>query len=61
VIVSRLNAAINDGLRSPEMKARLAQFQVEPKPGTPEDFAAFIASEAQKWASVIRSAGIKVE
>src|SRR5262245_6923574 len=60
-IVSRLNAAINAGLRSAEMKARLAQFQVEPKPGSPEDFAAFIASEAQKWATVIRSAGIKVE
>src|SRR5262245_54769128 len=60
-MVARLNAAINEGLRSPEMKARLAQFQVEPQPGSAQDFAAFIAAEAKKWAAVIQAAGIKVE
>ncbi|SRR6266545_704431 len=60
-IVARVNAAINEGLRSAEMKVRLAQFQVEPQPGSPQDFAAFIASEAKKWAAVIQAAGIKVE
>src|SRR5262245_23517641 len=60
-IVSKLNAAINDGLRSPQMKERLAQFQVEPQPGSPQDFGTFIASEAKKWASVIQAAGIKLE
>jgi tripartite-type tricarboxylate transporter receptor subunit TctC len=59
-IVMQLNAAINKGLQSAEMKARLASFQVEPKAGTADDFAAFIASEAKKWASVIKAAGIKV-
>jgi tripartite-type tricarboxylate transporter receptor subunit TctC len=59
-IVTRLNAAINTGLRSTEMKARLASFQVEPKPGSPADFAAFIAAEAKKWADVIAAADIKV-
>ena len=43
------------------MKQRLAQFQVEPQPGSPQDFAAFIASEAKKFAAVILDAGIKVE
>jgi tripartite-type tricarboxylate transporter receptor subunit TctC len=60
-IVNRLNAAINDGLRSAAMKERLAQFQVEPQPGSPAQFAAFIASEAKKWADVIQAAGIRVE
>jgi tripartite-type tricarboxylate transporter receptor subunit TctC len=60
-IVARLNAAINEGLHSAEMKQRLAQFQVEPLPGTPHNFGAFIASEATKWAAVIKAAGIKVE
>jgi tripartite-type tricarboxylate transporter receptor subunit TctC len=59
-IVSRLNTAINDGLRSAEMKERLARFQVEPKPGSPADFAAFIAAEGRKWADVIAAANIKV-
>jgi tripartite-type tricarboxylate transporter receptor subunit TctC len=43
------------------MKKDLARFRVEPKPGSPQDFAAFIASESKKWAGVIQSAGIKVQ
>ncbi len=60
-VVARLNATINDGLRSPEMRQRLAQYQVEPLLGTPQDFGAFIESEAKKWADVIQSAGIKAD
>ena len=60
-VIARLNGVINDGLRSDAMKASLAKFRVEPRPGSPEDFAAFIASEAKKWADVIQAAGIKVE
>lgn len=60
-VIERLNRIINDGLSSAEMKASLARFRVEPKPGSPRDFAAFIASESKKWAGVISAAGIKVE
>jgi tripartite-type tricarboxylate transporter receptor subunit TctC len=60
-IISRLNAVINESLASPEMKASLARFKVEPKPGSTEDFARFIAAEVQKWSGVIKAAGIKVE
>ena len=60
-VVERLNKVINDGLASAEMKKSLARFRVEPRPGSPKDFAAFIASESKKWAGVISSAGIKVE
>jgi tripartite-type tricarboxylate transporter receptor subunit TctC len=59
-IVTKLNEAINKGLQSAALKARLASFQVEPKPGSPADFAAFIASESKKWAEVIKAAGIKI-
>ena len=60
-VIERLNRAINDGLRSDEMKKSLARFRVEPRAGTPQDFAKFIASESKKWADVISAAGIKVE
>ncbi len=60
-IIARLNAVINEGLASPAMKASLATFKVEPKPGSPENFAQFLAAEVKKWAGVIQSAGIKVE
>ncbi len=60
-VVARINSVINDGLRSDAMKASLAKFRVEARPGSPADFGAFIAAEAKKWAGVISSAGIKVE
>src|SRR5258708_22075282 len=44
-IVSKLNAAINDTLRSAEMKASMAKLGFEAKIGSPGDVNAFIASE----------------
>jgi len=60
-IVSKLNATINTGLGSAEMKAALAKFQVEAKAGSAQDFAAFLAAETKKWADVAKAANIKVE
>jgi tripartite-type tricarboxylate transporter receptor subunit TctC len=60
-VIARLNDVINDGLRSNVMKASLAKFRVEPRPGSPQEFAAFIASEAKKWAGVIQAARIQVD
>ncbi len=60
-IVERLNAAINAALADPKSKARLADLGVEPMPMTPAKFAAFIASETDKWTKVIKSAGVVLE
>jgi tripartite-type tricarboxylate transporter receptor subunit TctC len=60
-IINRLNAVINDGLKSAEMQASLAKLGAEPKPGSPQDFATFIATEAQKWTAVAKSAGVSVD
>src|SRR5262249_40742247 len=60
-IVQRLNTAVNEGLRTPEIKATLANFGSEPFTGSPRDFAAFVASEAKKWADLIRRAGVKID
>jgi tripartite-type tricarboxylate transporter receptor subunit TctC len=60
-IVARLNAAVNAGLATPEIQARLARLGAAPMTGTPEDFAALIAAETPKWAAVIKAAGIRIE
>jgi tripartite-type tricarboxylate transporter receptor subunit TctC len=60
-IVTRLNAAANKGLRSAAIKAALARFGSAPLIGSPQDFAAFIASEGRKWAEVVKTAGVKME
>jgi tripartite-type tricarboxylate transporter receptor subunit TctC len=60
-IVTRLNAAVNDGLKSPDIRAALAKLGSEPLIGSPQEFAAFIASEAKKWSETVRLAGVKME
>ena len=60
-IVAKLNAAVNAGLNAPETKTTMDRFSSIIKIGTPQDFAAFIASEAPKWAELVKLAGAKVE
>jgi tripartite-type tricarboxylate transporter receptor subunit TctC len=60
-IVDKLNAAINRAIQSGEFKARFAAIGDEPAGGTPEEFAAVIASDSKKWGEVIERAGIKFE
>jgi tripartite-type tricarboxylate transporter receptor subunit TctC len=59
-IVDKLNASINEGLRSPETRAAFDKLGIETKISTPQEFAAIIAVEAPKWAEVVRVTGIKV-
>jgi tripartite-type tricarboxylate transporter receptor subunit TctC len=56
-VISTLNRAINDGLRSPEMQENLAHLSSIAKPGTPADFTAFIAAEQPKWAALVTLSG----
>ena len=60
-VVDKLNAAINRAVASPAFKARFAAIGDEPAGGTPEEFAAAIASDSKKWGDVIKRAGIKFE
>jgi tripartite-type tricarboxylate transporter receptor subunit TctC len=58
--IDRLNAAINAGLRSPDMRASFARLGIEPTITTPQEFAAIIAREVPKWAEVVRITGVKI-
>jgi tripartite-type tricarboxylate transporter receptor subunit TctC len=58
-IVDRLNTEINQSVKSPEVNAVLEKLGFEPKVSTPEEFAAFLASEMQKWPPLLRAAGLK--
>ena len=60
-IVEKLNREINAVLTDPKLKARLADFGGVPMPMTPPEFGKFIADETEKWAKVIKFAGIKAE
>ena len=60
-IVDKLNNEINAALADPKMKAQLAEFGGVPMPMTPADFGRLIADETEKWAKVIKFAGIKAD
>lgn len=60
-IVARLNAELNAALSDPQIQAAMRNLGVEPSPGTPAAFGAYIASETTKWAKVIRTAHIKLD
>jgi tripartite-type tricarboxylate transporter receptor subunit TctC len=57
-IASRLNGDINAGLTTPEMKAAMKKLEFEPKVGSPQDFATFIAAEIDVWTPAAKATGI---
>jgi tripartite-type tricarboxylate transporter receptor subunit TctC len=60
-IVDKLNMEINAGLADPKMKARLADMGGTVLAISPNDFGKLIADETEKWAKVIKFAGIKAD
>ena len=58
-IIEKLNADINAGLTDPKLKARFAELGATVFVGSPADFGRFIADETEKWAKVVKFAGIK--
>jgi tripartite-type tricarboxylate transporter receptor subunit TctC len=60
-IVGKLNRAINDALKSDDMKVALRKLGGDPLGGSPQDFAAFLAQEAPKWVEVVKASGLKID
>ena len=60
-IIDRLNREINAALADPTMKMRFADLGGEPLAGTPAEFGRFIAAETEKWAKVVKFAGLRAE
>jgi tripartite-type tricarboxylate transporter receptor subunit TctC len=60
-VVARLHDAINDGLRSAELRGHLARLGAETKVESAEDFAKLLAEETRKWAEVVRSSGASLD
>ena len=60
-IIDRINKATIDALRSPELKAKLAEQGSEPVGNTPAEFKAFIDSELVKWRKLVEISGATVQ
>jgi tripartite-type tricarboxylate transporter receptor subunit TctC len=60
-IVNKLNTAINAALADPNVQAHLADLGGIVMSGTPGDFGQVIIEETEKWAKVVKAAGVSVE
>jgi tripartite-type tricarboxylate transporter receptor subunit TctC len=60
-IVDKLNREINAALADPKIKARTAEIGATVYPGSPADFGKLVAEETEKWAKVVKFAGLKPE
>ena len=60
-IVAKLNAAINESLKSDELRTTIVKLGSEPKGGSPQDFAAQIAGDFRRWTAVAKSTAVKID
>ncbi len=60
-IVALLNKHVNETVALPELKERLSSLGLDPIGGSPEDFAGIMRTEGERWAKVIKAAGVKAK
>jgi tripartite-type tricarboxylate transporter receptor subunit TctC len=60
-IIGKLNAAINEGFATEEMRATVTKLGSALALGAPDAFGAFIAAQGAKWSAVAKAANIKVD
>ena len=60
-VIDRLNAAFVAALADPNATKTLLDAGIEPATSTPAELAAFVGTETEKWASIVKSAGIEPE
>jgi tripartite-type tricarboxylate transporter receptor subunit TctC len=60
-VVASLNTEVVKVLRQPDIKERMASEGAVPVGNTPEQFAAYMRTEMQKWAKVVQQSGAKAD
>jgi tripartite-type tricarboxylate transporter receptor subunit TctC len=60
-IVAKLNAAINDVLKMPEVQAQFQRMQLQGVGGTPQDMAKIVKADTERWGELIRATDLKIQ
>jgi tripartite-type tricarboxylate transporter receptor subunit TctC len=60
-VIDKLNAAVNEGLRSPDMQASIAKLGLETQGLTAREFAAKLDEEARNWEAAVNESGVKLD
>jgi tripartite-type tricarboxylate transporter receptor subunit TctC len=56
-----LNTEINAAMKQPAVMTRLQNVGAELRPGSPGDLGAFLETDIDRWAKVIKQAGVKLD
>ena len=60
-IVAKLNAAINDVLKMPEIQAQFQRMHLQAVGGTPQDMAKIVKADTERWGAMIRAANLSIQ
>jgi tripartite-type tricarboxylate transporter receptor subunit TctC len=60
-VIERINTEVNAALADLELRRKITEHGAKPEGGSPEEFAAFLASERVRWKRVVEIAGVKVD
>jgi tripartite-type tricarboxylate transporter receptor subunit TctC len=60
-VITRVNHEINEALKSAELRASMVKVGFEPTGGTPQDFAALIAEQLERWAPIVKATGFQMD
>jgi tripartite-type tricarboxylate transporter receptor subunit TctC len=59
-VVSKVNTAVNESLKSPELRAGLEKLGFTAHAGSPKDYAAIVTAENAKWVPVVKATGFQM-
>ena len=59
-VVRRINAAVNESLKSPEIVSAIRRIGFDPHSGTPEDFTKLLTSEMKVWIPIVQKTGFQL-
>ena len=60
-IVQRLNREFTTALRLPDMQAKMRAIDLEPIPNTPEEFAAMMKADTERWRDTVKASGFRAD
>ena len=60
-IVAKINAVVNEGLATAEIRNKIVGLGGQPEPKSVEDFAAFIVTQYKRWGDAIRITGVTLD
>ena len=60
-IVQRLSGEVNDAIRQPDVRDRLAAIGFEPEGGSSAEFGAYLKREVEKWGRIVKATGVSAD